>query len=458
MLKLQDAAGRLVAFCLPLGIALAATILLLHVALLPEAHWQGDDFLGAAFARDFRSRFLWVARIGRWSPRPFSEILFYGFLRTAETLRQPVTVPFLALLWSMLLASTLVTCRAGAIRILIGLATCCLFLLGHPVAEMFYWPAGAVAYLSTLAATSLALFLLVDGRAEGAGGALAVSASLVTCAASSESGALAIVPLALALAAAWPDRRCAPLLLAPLLVTGFVVWTLATHRLGPAVGQAAPLRHLLRSLWPMPLALLNDVRSSWAARLLFALGVRWCWPLVERSRAPHPALPAFAAALAAGAAATISAALFQTDNLCCERQDTLRQGWVILAIVALAVWSTRRWAVRPRLTRLGPATLLAACLLGAAPRLPGFIGDFRLMPAIIATDHGNWRAGRAPGTSAMLFRLPPAAAIAGAPILPPGRYAEPAENAWFAHGIMSFFGKRSLVIQLPGAGLPGQKP
>ena len=451
MLKLQRAGSGLAAFCLPLGIALAATILLLHVALLPEAYWQGDDFLCAAFARDFRARFLWIARIGRWSPRPFSEILFYGFLRTAETLRQPVTVPFLALLWSMLVASTMATLRhAGArsVRVLIGLATCCMFLLGHPVAEMFYWPAGAVAYLSTLAATSLALFLLVDGRADGPRGAFAVSASLVVCAASSESGALAAVPLALALAAAWPDRRRAPLLLAPLLVTGFVVWTLATHRLGSTVGQAAPLRHLLRSLRPTPLALLDDIRSSWAARLLLALGVRWCWPLVGRSRAPHPALPVFAAALAAGAAATISAALFQGGDLCCERQDTLRQGWVILAIVALAVWSTR-WAVRPRLTRLGPAVLLAACLTGVAPRLSGFIGDFRSMPAIVAANHANWRAGREPGTSAMLFRLPPRAAIAGAPILPPGHYAEPADNAWFAHGIMAFFGKRSLVIALP---------
>ncbi len=434
------------ALALPVALATAVTILGLHAALLPEGHWQGDEYITAAFARDFHLRYLWAARIGGWSPRPFSEIVFYVYVRIATTLKQPVVVPFLALLWTMLAASTLVTKRRdmrSSLRILIGLALCCMFLLGQKVAEMFYWPAGAVAYISTLAATSLMLFLLADRRTRGLSGVIALSASLAVCAASSESGALAAIPLTFALASA-PHRRHAWLILSPLLIVGFVFWTLAHHRMASAVHQQTSIRHLLQSFRPVPDVLLHDIFSSWAAKLFLVLGLRWCWASAGSTR-PHPALPFYAAALLAGAAATISASYFQTGSLCCERHDTLRQDWIILALAALAIWSTR-WPVRSPVARLGPAAILAACLIGVMPRLPAFVSDFRLMQSITTVDRGNWRAGRDMRTRAMVFRLPPRAVITGAVLLPAGQYEEPARDAWFAHGIMQFFGKQKLTI------------
>ncbi len=443
----------LAGFTLAAAIVLTTAILVAHAALLPEGHWQADDFICAAFARDFGLRYLWRARIDGWSPRPFSELPLYVFSRLAAARREPFTVPFLGLLWLTLLASTLVTSRrrpAMALRILIGLATACMFLLGHPVAEMFFWPAGAVAYLTTLAASSLALFLLVDGRAASRSGAVALSASLTICAASSEAGALAAVPLTFAVAASLSHRHRA-LLLPPLVMAGFVCWTLAHNRLAPAgaAAQPAPLHHVVQSLRGVPGTLLDDMRPLWPSRLLFALGLRWCWTRAARGARPPAVLVRFAAALVVAASATIAASYFQTGTLCCERHDTLRQDWLILALAGLAIWSTR-WPPGQGIARLGPAALLVACLLGVAPRLPAIIGDFRLMHTIVAVDRGNWRAGRDASTPAMVFQLPPPAAIAGAVLIPPGRYAEPT-TAWFAHGIMDFFGKRSITIRPPAA-------
>ncbi len=433
-----------------LGVTLA--VLCLHAALLPEGHWQGDEFFCAGYAREGKLRFLWQTRITGWSPRPLSELLYYAFCRAAAALRQPLTVPFLAVLWTLLLAATLASARRAAPgpRVLIGLATLCMFLLGHPVAEMFYWPAGAVAYLTTLAATTLALFLIIDGRTGSRSGMVALSAALTACAASSESGAMAAAPLALGLAVAGPQRRHAPLLLPPLLVTGFVFWTLAHHRLvsPEAVVHAPPLRHLMRSLRPVPRALLDDIRPAWPSRLLFLFGVRWCWSRALPSAGAPRTLAIFAGALMLGASATIAAGLFQFGVPCCQRHDTLRQGWVVLGLVALAVASTR-WPARAALSRLGPPALAAACLLGLAPRLGAIAGDFRLMHAIGASNRANWRAGRDPTIQAMTFRLPPTAAIAGDQDIPAGRYSEPAADAWYAHGMMHFFGKRSIDIERP---------
>ena len=455
------------AFGLPMAMLLVAGILAVHAALLPEAHWQGDEYITAAFARDGHLHYLWEARIGGWSPRPLSELLFYGYDRLAAARQAPFIVPFLALLWSMLLAMSLVTSRrAGlpAVRILIGLATTCMFLLGHPIAEMFYWPAGAVAYLTTLAATTLVLFLLIDGRTTSLAGIWVLSAALTACAASSESGAIAAVLLALALAAVPAHRsRVLWLLPAPLLSAGFVFWMLLHHRVGSdeAVRHQGLIRHLMQSLTPIPHDLLHDIVALWPARLLFALGVRWCWMQVAppASRVAHPpsghpgkgpaALPAFAVALMLAAAMLITAGYFQFGAPCCERHDSLRQCWVILSLTAMAVWSTR-WPASPAFARLGPAALCAACLLGVAPRIDMIAADFRLMPRIIADNRANWRAGRNPSQDDMLFRLAPTAGIAGSGNIPAGHYREPSPESWSAHGIMRFFGKHGIIILVPG--------
>lgn len=438
---------------IPAALAATVTILALHAALLPEAHWQGDDFICAAFARDGRLRYLWEARIDGWSPRPLSELLFYAFGRLAAASQRPFTIPFLALLWSLFVASTLLTMRRGrspSLRILIGLATVCMALLGHPIAEMFFWPAGAVAYLSTLAATSLVLFLLADGRTGSLSGAMALSASLTACAASSESGAVAAALLTFILTLVLPFGKRRVVFLPPLLTSGFVFWMLAHHRLvsPEAVSQASPLRHLMQSLRPVPGALLDDLRPVWPARLCFILGLRWCWTLRAQPVPAPRALAFFAGALVLAAALVIAAGFFQLGMVCCERHDSLRQGWAILALAAIAIGSVR-WPARPGLARLGPAMLCVACLVGLAPGLGAITGDFRLMHAITAVNKADWRAGRNPASRSMIFRLPPPAAIAGAVGVPPGHYSEPAEDSWTAHGIMHFFGKSSITIEPP---------
>ena len=432
-----------------LGIAVCIAILALHAGLLGEAHWRGDDYICAAFARDFGWRYLWQARIDGWSPRPLSELVYFGYGRLAAAFMRPFTVGFLGLLWGSLFATVLITARAATpMRILFGLAIACMFLLGHAIAELFFWPAGAVAYLTTLAATSLALFLLIDGRTASRTGSLVLSAALVACAASSETGAIAAVPLSVALAATQP--RPVLLLAPPLLIAGFVLFTLAHHRMvsPEAVRHLGALQHLASSLRPVPHALLADLVSLWPAKLCLVAGLRWSSPCLAHARQPRRTLAAFAAALGAAAAASIAAGYFQFGTSCCQRHDSLRQGWIVLALAALAVASTH-WPPGSRARRVGPAMLILACLLGLAPRLPALLADYRLMPAITATLRANWQAGRDPRTQAMVFQLPPKAALAGGLGIPPGHYREPAASDWTAHGIMDFFGKRRIAILAP---------
>ena len=439
-----------------IGILVCTAVLALHAALLPEAHWQGDDFLCAGFARDFGWRYLWQARIDGWSPRPLSEPILYAYGRLAAAWRHPLAIPFLGLLWALLIASTLISLRRhqnAPVRVLLGLAVACMFLLAHPIGELFFWPAGAVAYLTTLAASTLAVFLLIDARTSTRGGAIALSVSLAVCAACSETGAIAAVALALVLAATLPPPRRIAILLTPtLLVAGFVLTILARHRMASAeaVAQHQPLlAHALRSLRPVPTTLLADLLPIWPAKLCLVLGLRWSGnlaPVAHRARA----LVGVAVALVLAACISIAVGRFQFGTACCERHDTLRQEWLVLALAALAIASTRWACGRPLASALGPAMLTLACLLGLAARLPAILADFRLMPAITATRQADWRSGRDLRTDAMIFRLPPAAHLAGPVELPTGSYRQPASDDWTAHGIMTFFGKRRITV-LPAA-------
>ena len=421
-------------------------ILALHATLLPEAHWRGDEFICSAFARDGHLAYLWRQRIGGWSPRPLSESVFYVYCRLAAALQRPLTIPFIAMLWIALFASTLASMRTTAPpRLLAGLATCCMFLLGHPVGEMFYWPAGAVAYVSTLAAASLAVFLLIDDRGRCWSGTLALSATLAACAACSEAGACLTVLLAPALAALrWrhPGRALA-LSLPGLGVVGFVFWEVAGHR----VGSAEAVGHLTvwQSLRPVPSDLWREARHLWPARLAFLLGMRWC---TARTRPKAGALMACAVVLPLAAAAVAAASWHQFGALCCERHESLRQCWMVLALAAAGSASVRLWTVGDRTAAFGPGMLMLACLIGIVPRLQPILHDIRLMDTITMIRREDWRGGRAP-TASMQYYLPPVAMVAGPDGIPTGHFTEPALESWSAHGMMLFFHKHRITILPP---------
>jgi len=432
--------------CLALCLLVPLLILALHLALLPAAQWQSDDFITAAYARDFGLRYLWQARLDGWSPRPLSETLLFVYERLAAGLLRPLATPFLLLLWTGFVAAPLAGVRRHrerGLRLLLGLATACMMLLGHPVADMYYWPASAAAYMPTLAASSLVLFLLLDGGAAARPGLL--SLALVAGAASSEAGAMAGLLLAPALAAGERDRaRMALLSLPTLAVCAFVFWVLLHHRAAAHVETMQPGH---AALWRQALATLTgDLGQAGLARLLFLAGFAWGWGKLDPAPPALRArlrLIAFAGCLAIAAGLTAYASLLQFGTSCCERHDSLRQGWLVLALAALAgAWRPARPIL---LRRLAPAALALACLLGAAPRLLPLRHDLRVLPAILRAESRNWRSGRGAGP-AMTYRLPPPALVAGRVNLQPGTYGQDARPPWQAHGIMLFFGKRSLTV------------
>lgn len=115
------------------------------VGLLPYGHWQPDEYRNLVSYRRDADYFFW-SRLATWSPRPVSELLVYAYLSAVDTLRQPLIAEALAVAWLILIACLVVPAFlyrrrcGGRLSDVMALPLCllCLFLVGHPVAEMFY--------------------------------------------------------------------------------------------------------------------------------------------------------------------------------------------------------------------------------------------------------------------------------------------------------------------------------
>ena len=182
---------------LPLLCATVLSLLLLaHAGLIVAGQWQGDEWFNFSLFRTEGAGFL-LHRVLTWSPRPVSELLVFGYARAVDALHRPLITPMLALLWGALAACAAALLpgaegvQARRARGLAVLAVLAFFLLGHQVAEMFYWPMGAAAYLGAIAALTLAVMLVLRGRHLSRGGAALLAGALAIAAGSAEVGAMA---------------------------------------------------------------------------------------------------------------------------------------------------------------------------------------------------------------------------------------------------------------------------
>ena len=135
-------------------------------------------------------------------------------------------------------------------RLLLALGLASLFLPGHPLADMLYWPVGAAAYAPTMAALCfLVIHILDDGLAAAAGRGTAAAALAVT---SSEMGAFVRLSFTAAMLLARVRRRREPVawLLVPLTLSLCVFAVTALNgRAAGAPTLASPTgHHLLASL------------------------------------------------------------------------------------------------------------------------------------------------------------------------------------------------------------------
>ena len=447
-------------------------MILAHAALIPIGHWQGDEYIEAAFAHDLGWRYL-SFRLFHDSPRPLSELILYAYYAITHRLHRPVITEFLALMWMILLAGAFATIPRATgrppWRVLLALSLLALFLLGHEVSELFFWPAGTAAYLVTLGAVTAAFFLRIDRRATGITGGTAETIVLVLAAAASEAGAMFVLALSgLRLLACFVDRPSASArgILAwcmPVAMGLFaLLFVLATRAGRIDVGPPSPyLLHSLasaRAAVPQLAAELagldahrtdaGDVVLGLATKLSFFLGCRWCWLTLDDAPTPPPGLSILALALLCACLGMIAGGLYQFGQVCCERHGALRQCWYLLALAGLGVASTRWRAFRPP-PWLAPLPLTLAILLQLPARLPGLLHDDRLYAATVAARAATWQSGLRTDDTEMQYQTEPDGRVVHAMQLPTGHYMLSAHPPWYVLGMLMLFHKQSLDLLPP---------
>ncbi len=450
---------RLAAWWLPVTCCcVMAGVVLAYAALLPRARWQGDEYAVFALLREGGWGYFlhWYLT---WSPRLISDMLYGVYGIAVLALHRPLAGSCMAVLWAGLACACLVPAwRADGgrlLRLLAGLSLFALFLVGHTVTEVFYWPAGGLSYIPTLAGTVWLFWLLLDGLGTQVRRHGAAALALVIIAGSSEFGIFAALSIAACVGCVQrraPGRRW--LWLLPGLAVAFADLALVLHgRVGTIEGSDGDprvLHHageaLLRAIPAFAASLVRpdfpegavlSAPLSVASRLLIFAGAHWT---LGRTRASSRVLLAFGVALLLAAFASLASGYFQFGRLCCARHDTVRACFVTLAVAAFgAAWP------RPR-PNAGAVAWAAAVLLLFVPAAPALLADYRSMDRAIAARAQTWASARAPGDT-MTFVIDPPGRIMNGCGFTPGFAAMSPEIAWWQWGILEFFQKRRVSIE-----------
>ena len=446
--------------------ALFAAIILAHAGLLPLSRWQGDEYLYVALLRQGGWHFI-ANRFMHWGPRPWSELLLWLFGVAVNHAHRPLSGRFVSLLWAGLGLACIAPACAPAPRrmrrLAFGLGLFALYLVGHPLAEMFFWPSGAAAYLPTLAGMTWLFWCLVTpgGPIPRAQAGLA----LLLAAGCSEVGLFFTFAFAgcAAVLAMRRGLRAYLWILPGLVVAALDLWLLLHGRAGSAErpGASGPLlHHAWPSLWQgvagLPAEMLvsgahegqpGDVFLHAAALGAAVLAGRWCLGALPRTRAAE--LGALAVALLGTAVLSRAAADYQFGELCCQRHETMRHCLTLLAFLAAGAGSGAVWPTRAGVALPGLAVWGMAALLLAGSRVEPLLATYRRMPAVFAARAATWHAGLAPSPD-MVFVMEP-----GTPMLPelggfaPGTIRLDQSPPWYDLGVLLFFDKRVLIVARP---------
>ena len=432
-----------------------------YAGLLRRSSWQGDEYIVFAFQRDGGWRFLihWYLT---WSPRLVSDILFaaYGIVVTVS--HRPLAGTCMAVLWSGLffacVGPAMATARQRQTRLLLGLAIFTLFLDGHGVADVFYWPAGGLSYIPTLAGIAWLFWCVADSARVPQ---WRPAAALVVVAGSSEVGiflALSICTLVIA----WSRQRIVSLWwMAPGLVLGLVDLVLVLNgRVGNVeIASAGPLLHhagaSLASAVPIfarELIVPNNEISApinWAwslvARVLVIFAARWSLEPADPKQ--RRLLLLFAAGLLLGSFASLASSLYEFGTLCCERHDTMSACSITLALIAFGVWSAGRWPLISPPRNLAASAWMAAVVLLFGSSLPGLIEDWRTAPQAVSARAQTWASGRASAANMILIRGP-VGRIVGSSEFSRGEYRRIDKALpWYDFAVLSFFEKQTMIVK-----------
>ena len=436
--------------------ALAA--ILSYAALLPRARWQGDEYLVFSEMREGSWGFLQSWYLG-WSPRLFSDALYAAYGAAVAAAHRPLAASCMAVLWAALFCACVLPAlaRSGrAARVLAGMSLFALFLTGHAVTEVFYWPAGGLSYVPTLAGVVWLFWLCADGFEASRSAQACAAAALFVAGGSSEVGVFAVLSICVCVSGAQLGKAGrAWLWMLPGLAVSVLDLALVLHgRVGVREGSSADpslLHHAGASMaaalpqffgeLAVPVFSGGAPSSVWlgvGSRIVVFLAARW-----SLGRVRGALLPAFGVAVLVAAFVSLTSAYYQFGRLCCQRHDTMRACFICLAVAAFGACSGRLGRLRAG-NAAAPAWAASVILL-FLPASPALLADFRSMDQATANRARSWVSGFGPGEDMVFVRDPPGQVI-NANKFATGPVSLGTEIAWYQRGILQFFGKRRMMV------------
>jgi hypothetical protein len=466
---------------------LLGCVVLGYAGLIGLGQWQADEYDDFARLAQNGWSALWL-RLS-WSPRPLSETLFYSYGWIANHLERPLIVPFLGALWLGFVAAGLFTAlqawqerRDGPAwpGVLVATSLMASFVAGGGLTEVFYWPAGAVAYLPTLSATLLLFLQVATGRLRTRSGRLLVCGCLLVAAGSSEMGAAFVFAFAVvqALHLGWiAARRTADSArrwpvwwwIIPAGLSVAVMVAVAANRLhvleSPTVLTSDTVGHPVMSLWRASGKLLEEVAGwrtrsdgpaglsgSLPAELLLAAGIGICWWRVNR---PDPEtrrqIGATVVALILGALFTLAAAYLHFGAPAGERHETMRRCWIFLSFAGVGILGFSHSGME-RLRRLANANVLAPLLLcGAIATLwhaRALVREYKAFAPVSRAIEQNYESGFNAGDE-MTYEVPPNRGVLTFAEIKPGTYTLRSADAEYPVYVLRYFKKQMMVVREP---------
>jgi hypothetical protein len=468
----------------PVGVIVCLIIFIAYLALVPAGHWQTDEYLTLRSIRDGGLDFL-VLRLKSWSPRPLSELLIYLYAQAVAAWSKPLIGEVLAPLWLVLLACATAPSLATrkrraaslAASLLVPLSIVCMFLLGHPVSEIFYWPMASMAYLPTLAAIAAIHGLTEYADLDRASTRPCILIALLVAALSTEVGAMFVFAYTLtALVTMGRDsqrrhgRSLFYWLALPLAASTLVLYSLVHGRVS-ANSEAFGDALYVHQLWPSVLAALPHAAWEFVSadslnidarhllfgamtKLAFFIGI---FRLSRRSTACHARQRArIALALAAFALVpiTLFTAYYQFGSMaCCERHATFRQCMVFIGLAASASFlatltAKATWPARHGWLK-GEMALLVALVVGLAGSTGRLIHDHARFTALLSGREETWQSGRSVGKTMTVTQTPYGGIVGGYPILDANEYSRDGQKHDAATVILDYFDKDNVIFTAP---------
>lgn len=472
-----------------LACALLGCVVLGYVGLIGLGQWQADEY--DDFAR--LSQDGWSAYVQRleWSPRPLSETIFYSNGWLVNHVHRQLIAPFLGMLWMGFLAAGLFTGLQSRLTdrdmpvwpgALVAISLMASFVAGGGLTEVFYWPAGAVAYLPTLSATLLLFLQVASGRLKDRNGRTLAFVCLLVAAGSSEMGAAFVLAFALVQVAqsAWPvakgptpsaGRVPAWWWMVPAVLSVIVMMAVGTTRLhvveAPTVLTSDAVGHPLRSAWRAAGKLLQEV-AGWRAsadgreglsgrlpaELMVAAGVGLCWWRVSRpDRETLRQIVGIALALVLGALFTLAAAYLHFGAPTGERHETMRRCWIFMSFAALGMLAFSHSGME-RWRHQAVASVAAPLLLGGAVvslwHAKALIREYEAYVPVRRAIERNYESGWNTQSTQMMYEVPPNRGVLAFADIKPGTYTSALPDTEYPAYILRYFNKQVLVVREPG--------